>query len=523
MTHAPEPAERDPSRRAPAGVDYSVVIPTIGRPSLLALLASLARAGEPSPREIVVVDDRRAPEAPLELPAARAPLRVVASGGRGPAAARNTGWRVADADWIAFLDDDVEVGPQWCGRLAADLAGRPAHVGASQGRLRVPLPADRQPTDDERRTARLADAPWITADMAVRRQVLEAVGGFDERFPRAFREDSDLAVRIVRAGYAIVWGQRESVHPPKRGGWWSSVRAQAGNADNALLRAKYGPQWRTVIQEPRGRFRPHLLTTAAAAAVLVAGVAGRRRPAALATGAWALLTAQFAAVRIAAGPRTAAEVATVLVTSAVIPPVAVLHRLRGEYRVRRAGVAAQQPVPADRPAKAVLFDRDGTLIHDVPYLTDATRVEPVAGAQQTVAALREAGVRVGIVSNQSGVGRGLITVEELRQVNARVDELLGPFDTWQVCLHAPEDHCACRKPRPGMVLAAARELAVDPAECVLIGDTEADVDAALTAGARAVLVPNPVTLPGEITRARRVAAVAATLPEAVTLAVGRVQ
>jgi HAD superfamily hydrolase (TIGR01662 family) len=60
---------------------------------------------------------------------------------------------------------------------------------------------------------------------------------------------------------------------------------------------------------------------------------------------------------------------------------------------------------------------------------------------------------VGVVSNQSGIGRGLLTRAQVDAVNARVAELLGPFDTWQLCPHAPEEDCACRKPRPGMVLA----------------------------------------------------------------------
>lgn len=171
------------------------------------------------------------------------------------------------------------------------------------------------------------------------------------------------------------------------------------------------------------------------------------------------------------------------------------------------------------PVRAVLFDRDGTLIHDVPYLDDPAGVDPVAGAAGVLDGLRAAGVRVGVVSNQSGVGRGLITPERLVTVNARVAELLGPFDTFQVCPHAPEAGCGCRKPRPGLVLSAARELALDPGQCVVIGDIGADVDAALAAGARAVLVPTPITLEVEVERARRVAAVAATLAEAVALVV----
>jgi D-glycero-D-manno-heptose 1,7-bisphosphate phosphatase len=170
--------------------------------------------------------------------------------------------------------------------------------------------------------------------------------------------------------------------------------------------------------------------------------------------------------------------------------------------------------------RAVLFDRDGTLVHDVPYNADPDLVAPVDDAREVLDALRSAGVRVGVVSNQSGIARGLITPAQLDAVNARVSELLGPFDTWQVCPHGSTDGCACRKPAPGLVLAAAAALGVDPSECVVVGDIGADVGAALAAGARAVLVPTPVTRSEEVEHAREHALVAHDLREAVVLALG---
>jgi histidinol-phosphate phosphatase family protein len=171
--------------------------------------------------------------------------------------------------------------------------------------------------------------------------------------------------------------------------------------------------------------------------------------------------------------------------------------------------------PGVLPPRAVLFDRDGTLIVNVPYLDDPDGVQPVPGAREVLDRLRARGVAVGVVSNQSGVARGLISAEALEQVNARVDALLGPFDTWQVCRHGEQDGCGCRKPRPGMVLAAAAELGLPASACVMIGDIGADVEAGLRAGASAVLVPTPETLPEEVDHARRSAAVAPTLDAAV--------
>ena len=143
------------------------------------------------------------------------------SGGAGPAAARNAGWQVTDTPWVAFLDDDVQVSGDWRSRLAEDLAGLPPCVAGVQGRIVVPSPRGRRPTDWERNTLGLAGAKWITADMAYRRVALAEAGGFDERFPRAFREDADLALRLRADGWQLRRGQRRTVHPvtarPRRG------------------------------------------------------------------------------------------------------------------------------------------------------------------------------------------------------------------------------------------------------------------------------------------------------------------
>ena len=124
--------------------------------------------------------------------------------------------------------------------------------------------------------------------------------------------------------------------------------------------------------------------------------------------------------------------------------------------------------PAGSPVKAVLFDRDGTLVHDVPYNGDPDRVRPVDGAREAVALLRAHSVRVGVVTNQSGVARGLISDGDVRRVNRRIDDLIGPFDVWAVCPHGPDDGCHCRKPQPGMVLWAAGRLCAGPADCVVV-------------------------------------------------------
>jgi histidinol-phosphate phosphatase family protein len=165
----------------------------------------------------------------------------------------------------------------------------------------------------------------------------------------------------------------------------------------------------------------------------------------------------------------------------------------------------------------VLFDRDGTLCIDVPYNGDRNRVVPVPGASQALNRLRAAGIRTAVISNQSGIARGLHTPEQVDAVNERLAELIGPLGPVFYCPHGPADGCRCRKPQPGLVLDAADALGVEPAECVVLGDIAADLGAARAAGARAVLVPTEMTRPEEIDDARRTAAVAPDLLSAVEL------
>jgi HAD superfamily hydrolase (TIGR01662 family) len=466
------------------------------------LLSSIAESQGDLPDHVVVVDDRGRPADLPRFPARLAGrVSVRGSGGRGPAAARNVGWRAVPAtcEWVVFLDDDVLVGNDWLTTVKADL-DQPHDVAGVQGRISVPLPADRRPTDWERTTAGLQTAAWITADMAYRRRALEQVSGFDERFPRAFREDADIALRIQRTGARLVRGRRRTTHPVRPADRWVSVRVQAGNADDPLMRRLHGREWRRLAAAPRGRRPEHLLVTAAAGVALASAVSRRPRATAVSAAMWLAATARFAWTRVAPGARDRAELGTMAVTSALIPPVATWHWLRGLWLHRTAA-----PWPVRTAPRAVLFDRDGTLVHDVPYNGDPAKVRPVEGAVELVARLRARGIRTGVITNQSGVARGRLTPEQVRQVNDRVDELFGGFDVWAVCSHADGDGCRCRKPAPGMVLQAAADLGVAPNEVVVVGDIGADVEAAAAAGARGVLVPTEQTRPEEIAAAPNVA------------------
>lgn len=496
-----------------------VVIPTIGRASLVGLLRSLCDAVGPRPGRIILVDDRHDASTPLELgdeldAADRARITIVRGRARGPAAARNDGWRTSRAPWIAFLDDDVIVDEFWLADLDRDIRWATDGVAGITGRVTVPQPGDRRATDWERNVAGLAAARWITADCAYRRAELLAAGGFDERFPRAFREDADLALRIIARGRTIVEGSRRITHPVRPASWTISLQLQAGNGDDVLMEALHGADWYERAGAPRGRYRMHLATVACTLAAVAAAVARQPRVAIASAAAALGLTADFAWRRIAPGPRTPREIATMLVTSVAIPFAAVAYRVRAHLGIR--ALLRSNDAPRSLPS-AVLFDRDGTLVVDVPYNGDPSRVQPMPGARDALDRLRAAGVPIGVVTNQSGVAMGTITKNDVDGVHRRLDALLGPLDAIHVCTHAPADGCSCRKPAPGLIVDAARELGVDPRDCVVVGDIGSDMEAAHNAGARAILVPTGVTRLEEIEAAT---CVAGSLREAVDMLLG---
>ena len=143
------------------------------------------------------------------------------------------------------------------------------------------------------------------------------------------------------------------------------------------------------------------------------------------------------------------------------------------------------------PRRALFLDRDGTIIVDVGYPRDPARVELLPGAAAALAALAPH-VALVIVSNQSGLARGLISPSEAAAVHARVAELLAaagaPLAGAWYCPHGPDDGCACRKPAPGLLHQAAAALDVDLASSIIVGDKPSDVAAGRAAGCHAALL-----------------------------------
>lgn len=155
------------------------------------------------------------------------------------------------------------------------------------------------------------------------------------------------------------------------------------------------------------------------------------------------------------------------------------------------------PGVAVRDATAIFIDKDGTLVHDVPYNVDPARIELIPGAGDALRALQDAGFLLFVVSNQPGVALRRFPMSALRTVEARLAELLAPFGVlftaycW--CPHPPASAraaiaCTCRKPRPGLLLDAGATHGVDLERSWMIGDILDDIEAGNRAGCRTVLV-----------------------------------
>lgn len=313
----------------------SVVVPTYRRPDLLerCLACLAAQRLDPESFEVVVADDAASDATRTQVERWAATIRpalhyVPVTANHGPAAARNRGWEVARGELIAFTDDDCQPDPDW---LAAGLATLDAGADAVAGRVIVPLPE--RPTDYERNEAGLATAAFVTANCFVRRSLLQAVGGFDERFQLAWREDSDLHFALLRRGVSIVRAPGAIVrHPVRPAPWGVSLRQQAKSRFNALLYRKHPQLYRQHIR----RGPPWLSYAAVLALVAALGGTLARQPV-IAIASWAIwigLTLRFTHRRLRGTSRAPAHVAEMLVTSVLIPPLSIYWRLRGAWQFR---------------------------------------------------------------------------------------------------------------------------------------------------------------------------------------------
>lgn len=144
------------------------------------------------------------------------------------------------------------------------------------------------------------------------------------------------------------------------------------------------------------------------------------------------------------------------------------------------------------PRRYILLDRDGTLIVEKNYLASVDGVELLSGAAQGLRELQDAGFGLIVVTNQSGIARGKLTLETLEAIHLEIRRRLERegvrLDAFYFCPHGPSGDCDCRKPKPGMVQRAAADFGFDPRDSIVIGDKAADIELARNCGAASILV-----------------------------------
>lgn len=315
-------------------IAVSVVIPTFKRTALLrrCLEALLVQTFDPAEYEILVVDDAPSEETRrmVQALATERPLPALHyldnGSRRGPAAARNTGWRAAAGSVIAFTDDDCLPEPDWLTRGLA--AFRPETAGVS-GRIVVPIGI--KPSDYELNASYLAQSEFATANCFYRVSALRKVGGFDERFARAWREDADLFFTLLSRKEELLQATEAVViHPVRTRSWGISLREQSKSMYNALLYKKHPLLYRQRIQNA---VLAHYYVIAASALVFLLSLRPEfppLAPVALVVWCWATVSLTFK--RLKGTTHSLSHVLEMAVTSLVIPFLSLFWRAAGAVR-----------------------------------------------------------------------------------------------------------------------------------------------------------------------------------------------
>ena len=327
-------------------IAVSVVLPACGRMDLLdrSLDALMRQSLDPRSYEVIVVDDEPNHNT-LHLVAGwrtrtleRGPrLAYVANPGpRGPAAARNCGWRAARAAIVAFTSDDAVPAADW---LAQGLAAFHDDIDVVAGRIETPAPAGR--ADRERGAHAHAQAherlDFTSANCFIRKPILERMDGFDERFSVRRGTDADLHFRLLESGIQVQRApQALAEHPARPAPWGASLLQIRHAVFDALLYKKHPALYRQRIEaHPCWE---HYATVAVLMLALASMAAGARTLAYAAGAAWLIFTLRLCAQRLRGSPRTPSRLADIVLTSMLLPPLAVFWRLAGavRYRVRFA-------------------------------------------------------------------------------------------------------------------------------------------------------------------------------------------
>ena len=321
--------------------EFSVVIPTYQRPALLLkCLEALSQQTLPRDQfEIIVVDDGNSHETaeavwqftkrvarqggPLEIRYLGQPER------RGPAAARNRGWRAARGRVVAFTDDDCVPQPDW---LSAALVCFRRGAQVVTGSVRMPLP--NQATHHDRTTALLETAEFVTANCFCSRIALQRVGGFEEAFDIAWREDSDLQFKFLELGIPVTkCPEAVIVHPLREAPWYAPLRDERKNRYDALLYKRHPDLFRERIPAYRGLvFQYYLTVVGGVAGLLALPFSGFVATAGLSV--WLLSTADLTIRRLPESHWRWIDIKHAILTAVPTPFLSIYWRLYGAFKYR---------------------------------------------------------------------------------------------------------------------------------------------------------------------------------------------
>ncbi len=318
-----------------SAIKISVVIPTFNRPHLLKLCidALLQQDIDSRSFEVIVVTDGPDKESSRLLSSYLYQLPVIRilslPQKSGPAAARNAGWQAAVAPLIAFTDDDTLPHKSWLKACLAAYNGE-AYI-AFTGKVIVPCPLP--PTDYEKNIANLETADFITANCMVTKKALQQVGGFDEVYKMAWREDSDLHFKLLQANIPVMHaGEAAVTHPVRVAKWGVSIKEQKKSLYNAVLYKKFPTLYRQkIMPSPVWNYYITIIIFINAVVLFAFGKT------AFALGflfLWLLMTAGFTYKRLRSTSHEVSHVAEMLVTSAIIPFLSVYWTLYGAWRYR---------------------------------------------------------------------------------------------------------------------------------------------------------------------------------------------
>ncbi|MCE7062160.1 glycosyltransferase family 2 protein [Dyadobacter sp. CY343] len=319
--------------------NVSVVIPTFRRPALLqnCLKAIAAQHCPDFSFDVNVVSDGPDPatESLVNRMKSEYPHFPVyfhaLEKKRGPAAARNYGWKHSTGELVAFTDDDCIPSPGWLAGLWHSYMHSLKEVIAFTGKVEVPVPE--KPTDYEKNVSHLSTAEFITANCACTRAALERVKGFDEDFPVAWREDSDLQFRLLENEVPIIQIQEAMVcHPVRKTSWGSSLRDQQKSMFNALLFKKHPDFYRKRIAN--GPVWNYYVIILASIVAIFAMIVKAPLVLSLALLSWLFAVVSFMVKRLRGTDPSLQHRLEMVVTSVLIPYLSVYWTLRGALRYK---------------------------------------------------------------------------------------------------------------------------------------------------------------------------------------------